>query len=307
MTQPLLNFIDYHLARLRVEPEPSFAPEDPQRAQIQTTFAVGRDPEQKQRFEVTLSVNIYKESADENVPYLVEFTIVGQFWSNVLLTSRGIPVLIVINALSLLYGAARGIVGQVTAGGTHHRFVLPSLSFDDSVRRGIGDPESNIINDQEHNRFVSDDADIQGTPHDSSVQASTIVNGSQASGTKHRSAVSSSIELVARLHGVLLSIQSFDNMGVRPKIDESAKHTLSEECVIGAYLRTLANIRTIVILKDAGNFQAIAMIARALFELAVDIRLQRQIPDSAERVMAFAQVEKLRAKEGSRTRCQQCG
>jgi len=283
VTPTLLNFIDYQLSRLHVEPEPSFSPGDPQRAQIQTAFTVGRDPEQKQRFEVTLSANIYKGSADENAAYLVEFTIAGQFWSNVLLTPRGVPALIVINALSLLYGAARGIVGQVTAGGVHDRFVLPSLGFDGLVRRGADDPESNIITDQEHNNFVSDGLAAPGSQHDDLIPE------------KHRGTDSSAIELVSRLHGVLLSIQSFDNMEVRPRIRDDANHTLAEECVIGTYLRTLANIRTIVLLKDAGNFQAIAMIARALFELAVDLRLQRQIPDAADRVMAFAQVEKLRA------------
>jgi hypothetical protein len=45
------------------------------------------------------------------------------------------------------------------------------------------------------------------------------------------------------------------------------------------------------------DFQAIVMLARNLFELAVDMKLLRVVPDAVEKFAAFAEVEKLRAAE----------
>src|SRR5436309_3319697 len=92
VSRPLLNFLDYYLSRLQVEPEASFVPDKPQQAQIHAAFIVGRDSEQKQRFEVTLSVRTYKVKQEENLPYVVDFAILGQFWSNLVLAAGGIPV-----------------------------------------------------------------------------------------------------------------------------------------------------------------------------------------------------------------------
>jgi preprotein translocase subunit SecB len=296
VSQTLLNFLDYYLSRVQVEPEISFAPDKGQRAGIQASFVVGRDPSQKQRFDVTLSVKIYKGNPDDNLPYIVDFTIIGRFWSNLTLTSRGVPVQSVTNAISLLYGVARGVVGQLTAGGVNDRFVLPSVTFDDLVKRGAGETGSNVITAQEHNDVASAEIVKDETPSElSKVPSSASTASSISESTQPSAGTQAPIELVARFHGVLLSLQEFDNTEVRPRIDAGANHTLAEVCVIGTYLRTLSNIRTLVALRDAGNFQAIAMIARALFELAIDIRLLREIPDAPEKVMAFAEVEKLLA------------
>jgi len=284
--RPLLDFLDYRISRLHIEPEPSFVPAEPQRAKIQTSFGVGRDPDAKQRFEVTLNARIYKEGADDNVGYAVDYTISGIFWSNLFLTSRGVPVTIVVNALTQLYGVSRGVVGQATAGGINDRFILPSVTFDDLVKKGADDPASNIITDTDHNDLAAKEGksenEMSHTGHAGDLQ-------------RARSSSMPPLELVARLHGVLLSILKFDNTEVRPRIDAAAAQTAAEQCTIGTYLRTLANVRTLVTLKDSSSFQAIAMIARALFEFAVDIRLQQHIPDGAEKAMAFVDVEKLRA------------
>lgn len=290
MTQPLLNFLDYRLVRTQVDPDVSFAPNQPQRAKIQASFSVGRDPAEKQHFEVTLNASIHKGSADENVAYAVDFGIIGEFWANLQLTSHGIPATIVMNALTQLYGVARGIIGQLTAGGVHDRFVLPSVTFNTLLAKAVEDSGSNVITDQQHSDSLATEPQA---PEGQREQLQTV--DTQQAEEQDGTHAKPPLELVARLHGVLLSIQEFDSAEVRPRVDVAAQHTLLEECIIGTYLRTLANVRTLMMLKDASTFQAIAMLSRALFELAVDIRLQQQLPDAAEKVMAFVRVEKLRA------------
>jgi len=290
VSRPLLNFLDYYLSRLHVEPETSFVADRPQQAQIHAGFVVGSDPDEVQRFQVTLSVKVYKAAPEQNVPYDVDFSVLGEFWANLPLTTRGVPAPVVNNALILLYGVARGVVGQLTAGAVHDRFVLPAVTFANLVERGAQEKDSNVITAEEHNALTA--KTTANVPEEGEPLHPTRPREESEAG---QGEMSDAIELVGRFHGVLLSIQEFDNAEVRPRIAVAADHTIEEQCVIGTYLRTLANVRTLVLLKDAGNFQAIAMIARALFELAVDIRLLREVQDAPDRVMAFAQVEKLHA------------
>ena len=63
----------------------------------------------------------------------------------------------------------------------------------------------------------------------------------------------------------------------------------------GIYLRAKANVESLLSLRYEKDFQAIAMITRSLFELAVDIRLIDQIPDAIPKIAAFSEIEKLRA------------
>jgi len=67
-----------------------------------------------------------------------------------------------------------------------------------------------------------------------------------------------------------------------------------ERCFIGTHHRFNGNVATLLELKQAKHFQAIAMLARGLFELAVDIRLIDAIPDGPRKMLEFADVEKLR-------------
>jgi len=54
-------------------------------------------------------------------------------------------------------------------------------------------------------------------------------------------------------------------------------------------------VETILTLKNVRDFQAVAMLARALFELAVDIKLINAVPDSVKKILTFTDVEKLRS------------
>lgn len=145
--QPLLNFLDYKPARLKIEPVVAYRPDQRQEAQIETTFSVARADADPQRFGLVLSCRFYTATDDQNLPYETEFALLGEFWSLQELREGAIPARVANNALMLLYGVARGIVGQATAGGVHGRFVLPTVVFDELVDRATSDPNSGVAAD----------------------------------------------------------------------------------------------------------------------------------------------------------------
>jgi hypothetical protein len=91
------------------------------------------------------------------------------------------------------------------------------------------------------------------------------------------------------------SLSEFDKIEVRGVIQTLLSKTDREQCFIGTYYRSVANVGTLLELRSPKHFQAIAMLARALFELAVDIRLLSVVPDGPAKLIAFSDVEKLRA------------
>ena len=85
-----------------------------------------------------------------------------------------------------------------------------------------------------------------------------------------------------RFYTMVKSHSGFDKMEVRGVIETLLSTSGRERCLIGTYHRTTANIATLLEFKQPKHFQAIAMLARGLFELAVDIRLIDVIPDAPE-------------------------
>ncbi len=61
------------------------------------------------------------------------------------------------------------------------------------------------------------------------------------------------------------------------------------------YHRAAINVEMLVTIKDTKQFQVISMLARTIFELAVEIKLISLDPDAAHKIDVFTRVEKLRA------------
>src|SRR5882724_3346947 len=101
-------------------------------------------------------------------------------------------------------------------------------------------------------------------------------------------------ETTDRFFTMVKSLDSFDRAEVRAVVNTIMSPSRREQCFIGTYRRTVANIATLQELKNTMHFQAIAMIARALFELAVDIKLMDIVPESCQKMTEFIDVEKLR-------------
>lgn len=98
-----------------------------------------------------------------------------------------------------------------------------------------------------------------------------------------------------RLYTVIKSLNEFDKKEIHAVMSGLVVETDRDRCFKGIYLRAKANVESLLSLRYAKDFQAIAMITRSLFELAVDIKLIKQIPDAIAKMAAFSELEKLRA------------
>jgi len=91
------------------------------------------------------------------------------------------------------------------------------------------------------------------------------------------------LQTTDRFYTVMKSLSEFDKIEVRGVIQTLLSTSDRERCFIGTYQRATANIATLLEFKHAKHFQAIAMLARGLFELAVDVRLIDVIPDGPQK------------------------
>ncbi len=106
--------------------------------------------------------------------------------------------------------------------------------------------------------------------------------------------VDAALKMVGRFHDVLILLQKFDLENIRGRVETKKDHPPREFAIIATYLRTLAHVGSLIRLNDPSHFQAASMVARAIFELAVDIRLIDRIDDAPARYDAFSKVERLR-------------
>ena len=102
---------------------------------------------------------------------------------------------------------------------------------------------------------------------------------------------------VERFFTSLKSMNELDTLEIRNVVRGLLSPTQRDICFTGNYFRATANVETLLSLKNAKDFQAIAMLARSLFELAVEIRLINQVDNSVEKIIVFSDVEKLRSAQ----------
>ncbi len=98
-----------------------------------------------------------------------------------------------------------------------------------------------------------------------------------------------------RCYTMLKSLGEFDKLEIAGVVRGVLAKTDRDNCFIGNYYRAKAHIDTLLSLKSAKDLQAIAMVARGLFELAVDTKLIDVVPNAVKKILVFSDVEKLRA------------
>lgn len=96
-------------------------------------------------------------------------------------------------------------------------------------------------------------------------------------------------------YAVLNSLAQFDNLEVKGVVNGLLSPTLPEECVLSIYYRASGNVSSLLELKTPQHFQAIGILARSIFELAVDIAIFNQVQGAPIKMRVFLDLEKLRA------------
>jgi hypothetical protein len=95
-------------------------------------------------------------------------------------------------------------------------------------------------------------------------------------------------------YAVVKSIREFDKLTLAGVLSALIKPSDRENCFLGTYFRTAGNIDSLLALNSGKHFQAAAMVARSLFELAVDIKMIDKVPRGWAKMVLFVEIEKLR-------------
>jgi hypothetical protein len=93
---------------------------------------------------------------------------------------------------------------------------------------------------------------------------------------------------------MLKSLDDFNEKEISGVVFGQVSPTSREQCFLGNYLRAIANVKTLLKFNNVADSQAIAMIARSVFELAIEIELIDHIQNAPEKIFAFVESEKLR-------------
>ena len=96
---------------------------------------------------------------------------------------------------------------------------------------------------------------------------------------------------------VLQSLKEFNDVEIKNVMEGLIMPTDRENCFLACYWRAVANVDTLLGMTQVRNVQAIAMLARTMIEIAVDIRLIDLIQDSVPKILIHTQIEKLKAAQ----------
>ena len=102
-------------------------------------------------------------------------------------------------------------------------------------------------------------------------------------------------ENTSRFYHLVKSYNNFDRIEILGVIQSQLSLTQEEQCFVATYYRVRGNIETLLEIKHAKHFQAAAMLARGVFELAVDVKMLEVTPNGWIKMLAFDEVERLRS------------
>jgi len=99
------------------------------------------------------------------------------------------------------------------------------------------------------------------------------------------------------MFAALRNLRDLEEREFRGVITGMLDPTLRERIVTLNYHRAAFNVETILALPNSRHFQGTAMLARAIFEDAVELKLISLNPDAAEKIDAVTRIERLRAAQ----------
>lgn len=99
---------------------------------------------------------------------------------------------------------------------------------------------------------------------------------------------------VEQFYGALRNLSDLEQREIRSVVTSVLNPTLREKYLTLNYHRAAINVELLLTLKDTKQFQAIALLARSVFETAVEIKLIGLNSDAAPKIDALTRIEKLR-------------
>lgn len=133
---PPLDVQSYHINELTFRAFDEFDEGRESAGGFNVDFDVQRNANDESTFRIIMRIKLATDgyTTDENPQYGIGLTIVGYFGFAEDTEEELMQRMVRINGSSILYGIARGIVGQATGASKHGQFVLPTVNFVEIVK-----------------------------------------------------------------------------------------------------------------------------------------------------------------------------
>lgn len=134
--QAQLNLNDYYIDEFSFVANRDHVPSETICGTIDLDFDISRNADKPLDFMISMRVDVNPREEDfKKCDYRIHLKLTGFFSFVDGTTEDRIGSLIATNGLSMLYGVARGFVGNATATSWHGKFVLPSLNLIEIIKR----------------------------------------------------------------------------------------------------------------------------------------------------------------------------
>lgn len=136
--EPPITLEGFTLLKLAIETNERFdCDAEAANARLDLSFIPELHPDDPRRFRVTLSVAMEPEMESSNVPYSLSTRSTGYFIASQELAREAVDPILFVNALTIMYGALRGIVLQSTSAAGNGAALLPTVMMVDVVAAQI--------------------------------------------------------------------------------------------------------------------------------------------------------------------------
>lgn len=96
-------------------------------------------------------------------------------------------------------------------------------------------------------------------------------------------------------YAALRNLDRLEREDFREIIKGQLRPTLRERYLTVNYHRAAFNVEMMMVIKDTKQFQTLSLLARAIFELAVEMKCINNDPDAAKKIELFSRVELLKS------------
>lgn len=141
---PPLDIRQYEVETFAFYAHPDFDSSRDNLGALDVNFNITQNAEEEREFRIDMKVRLAEKGdrPDENAPYSITLDIVGYFLFAAGTSEDLMFRMIYANGASILYGVARGFVGQATGAAKYGQFVLPAVNFVELMKRRLAELEA---------------------------------------------------------------------------------------------------------------------------------------------------------------------
>lgn len=133
---PPLDVVAYHVSEFMIRALDEYSREKAGRGEFEVNFDVERSETSPRDFRMVMNIEFATKgySEEQNPPYSLRLKIAGFLTFREGVSEEQMLRMVNVNGASILYGIARGFVGQATGACQNGQFVLPAVNFIELVK-----------------------------------------------------------------------------------------------------------------------------------------------------------------------------